>query len=165
MPIEERIRRLEDNYMERKPCFKYDISIKGPNRDREKQISKSIAGFLNTNGGILFIGIDNEGNVLGLRNDYSVVKNNNADGFQLELRNSIESFLKKKIVNELLEVKFPSVKSEEICEITIRPSSEPIVLNDNGIEEFYVREGNSTKPYKLTQAIEYCKKRFQSYDF
>jgi predicted HTH transcriptional regulator len=165
MPIEERIRRLEDNYMERKPCFKYDISIKGPNRDREKQIFKSIAGFLNTNGGILFIGIDNEGNVLGLRNDYSVVKNNNADGFQLELRNSIESFLKKKIVNELLEVKFPSVKSEEICEITIRPSSEPIVLNDNGIEEFYVREGNSTKPYRLTQAIEYCKKRFQSYDF
>jgi hypothetical protein len=91
MPIEERIRRLEDNYMERKPCFKYDISIKGSNRDREKQISKSIAGFLNTNGGILFIGIDNDGNVLGLRNDYSIVKNNNADGFELELRNSVDT--------------------------------------------------------------------------
>jgi hypothetical protein len=64
-------------------------------------------------------------------------------------------------MSELIVVKFPSVEGEEICEISIKPSSEPIVLDDNGIQQFFVREGNSTKPYSLVQAIEYCIKHFQ----
>ena len=84
LPVAERIKKLEDKYMERKASFKYDISIIGPTKERERQISKSIAGFYNSDGGILFIGVDNDGVAVGLKNDYSLVKNY-ADGFQLEL--------------------------------------------------------------------------------
>jgi Putative DNA-binding domain len=162
LPVVDRIRQLEDENMERKPSFRYDTSTDGQNKHREKQISKSIAGFMNTVGGILFIGVDNNGNVIGLKNDYSFVKNNNADGFQLELRNSIEHFLKKRIVNKLIDVKFHQLNGEEICEIVVKASSEPIILYDTAKEEFYIREGNSTKPYTLTQATEYCLEHFTS---
>jgi hypothetical protein len=96
LPVADRINKLEDKYMERKASFKFDISISGPAKEREKQISKSIAGFSNTDGGILFIGVDNDGIAVGLKNDYSLVKDHNANGFQLELRNSIKHFPKKK---------------------------------------------------------------------
>lgn len=39
------------------------------------------AGFLNTDGGTLLIGVDNSGNALGLDHDYQRVKPPNADGF------------------------------------------------------------------------------------
>lgn len=52
LPVAERIKKLEDKYMERKASFKYDISIIGPTKERERQISKSIAGFYNSDGGI-----------------------------------------------------------------------------------------------------------------
>jgi hypothetical protein len=151
----DRIRKLEDKHMERKSSFRYDPSTARARKDREKQVSKSIAGFMNAEGGILYIGVDNKGNVVGLKNDYSLVKDKNADGFQLELRNSINHFLKKKMISGLIDIKFHPLNGEEICEIVVKASPEPIILYDNTKEEFYVREGNSTKPYSLTQAIEY----------
>ena len=109
LPVAERIKKLEDKYMERKASFKYDISIIGPTKERERQISKSIAGFYNSDGGILFIGVDNDGVAVGLKNDYSLVKNY-ADGFQLELRNSIKHFLKNNIINDLIDIQFHKCK-------------------------------------------------------
>jgi len=159
LPVAERINKLEDKYMERKASFKYDIFISAPTKEREKQISKSIAGFSNTDGGILFIGVDNDGIAVGLKNDYSLVKNN-ADGFQLELRDSIKHFLKNNIINDLIDIRFHKCNAEEICEIIVYPSPVPIILSHDRKEEFYIREGNSTKPYTLTDAIEYCIQHF-----
>jgi predicted HTH transcriptional regulator len=159
LPVAERINKLEDKYMERKASFKYDIYSNGPTKEREKQISKSIAGFSNTDGGILFIGVDNDGTAIGLKNDYSLVKNN-ADGFQLELRDSIKHFLKNNIINDLIDIRFHKCNAEEICEIIVYPSPVPIIMSFDGKEEFYIREGNSTKPYSLADAIEYCIQHF-----
>jgi predicted HTH transcriptional regulator len=119
LSVIDRIRKLEDKRMERKSSFRYDHSIVGASKDQEKQISKALAGFMNAEGGILYIGVDNKGNVLGLKNDYSLVKDKNADGFQLELRNSINHFLKKKMISGLIDIKFHPLNGEEICEISI----------------------------------------------
>jgi Schlafen, AlbA_2 len=159
-PIDSRVRDLENWQMERKASFKYDISIGKSSQELEKRICKTIAGFLNTKGGILFIGVDDVGNVVGLKQDYAQVKGNNSDGFELELRNSIRKYLRENNANELLDIKFHSLLSEDIAEIVVFPSSKPIFLHDKGIEEFYVRIGNSTTPYYLSKAIEYCGKRF-----
>jgi len=44
-------------------------------------VVKTIAGFLNTDGGTLLIGVDNAGAVLGLGHDYNRVQPKNGDGF------------------------------------------------------------------------------------
>lgn len=67
LPVLEKIAKLEDKCMERKVSFKYDPSVAGPNKEREKEISKAIAGFCNTDGGILFIGVDTDGSAVGLK--------------------------------------------------------------------------------------------------
>jgi predicted HTH transcriptional regulator len=160
LPVKERIRKLEDNYTERKASFKFDPSIIGSNIEREKAVSKAIAGFSNTDGGILFIGVDNNGVVVGLRNDYSLVKDHNADGFQLELRNSIKHLLKNNIINDIIDIRIHKIDAEEICETIVYPSPVPIILTHDGKEEIYIREGNSTKPYSLNLATEYCIRHF-----
>jgi hypothetical protein len=159
-PVETRIRELENWQMERKASFKYDASIGKANEVCEKETCKALAGFLNSKGGILFIGVDNEGNVVGLKNDYAIVKDNKADRLQSEIRNSILKYLKENNANELLDIKFHSLYKQDVMEIIVFPSSKPIFLYDNDSEEFYVRVGNSTVPYSLREAVEYCRKRF-----
>lgn len=159
LPVVDRIPKLEDKYMERKASFKFNPN-KGPDIEREKAVSKAIAGFSNTDGGILFIGVDNRGAVVGLKNDYRLVKDHNADGFQLELRSSVKSFLKNNVINDIINIQIHKINSEEICEIIVHPSPIPIILVYDGKEEFYVREGNSTKPYSIDLAIEYCLRHF-----
>jgi predicted HTH transcriptional regulator len=161
-PIERRIKEREKDLMERKSSFKYDRVMQGPNKKVEKETSIAIFGFMNGHGGILFIGVDPAGKTVGLSKDYSLVQNNNSDGFERELRNSVEKYLKDKLADVLVEVKFHPSDGEEICEVVVKPSSRPVVLYDGDIQEFYVRVGNSTKLYSASATIEYCRMRFKS---
>jgi type I restriction enzyme, R subunit len=47
----------------------------------EDAVLKTIAGFLNTDGGTLLIGVDDSGAVLGLDHDYGRVQPKNGDGY------------------------------------------------------------------------------------
>ena len=56
-------------------------------------IAKAVAGFLNTEGGALLIGVDDSGTVLGLVNDFSTVRGSDADRFELWLRDFLATTL------------------------------------------------------------------------
>lgn len=161
-PLPDRIRKLEDQFMERKASFMYDKSINNRSQDLEKRISKAVAGLLNSEGGFLFIGVDDKGNVVGLSNDYQYVKRKNSDGFELELRNSINKYLRMMMVGDL-EIIFHNLHNNEICEVVVKPSSIPVILYDKG-QEFYVRIGNSTNLLDLKTSLDYCQKHFWTYN-
>lgn len=59
---------------------------------------------MNAEGGTLFIGVDDEGNALGLQNDYETLKKEkqNSDEFEIELRQAVEKYTKNKIANEYI---------------------------------------------------------------
>lgn len=98
------------------------MQLKKPNRKAlEKAISKTIAAFMNSEGWILFIGIDDQGNVLGLENDYQLLNKRNFDGFEQEIRQSIDKYLKKIIANEYIEIRIHNQNEKEFCEINIAP--------------------------------------------
>jgi len=161
-PLETRIKEREDGRMEMKSSFRYDMTIQGPNKKLEKESSIAISGFMNGQGGILTIGVDPTGKPVGISKDYYWVQNKNADGFERELRNSIEKYLKKKIADVLVNVRFDLIGGQPVCEVIVRPSRKPIVLYDGDMEEFYVRIGNSTKLYRASAMIEYCQGRFKT---
>jgi predicted HTH transcriptional regulator len=58
----------------------------------EKVIAKTIAAFMNSAGGTLFIGVDDEGYPVGLQNDYGTLKKQASDGFEIEVRQSIDKY-------------------------------------------------------------------------
>lgn len=161
--VETLIKDRENSSIERKSSFRFDTKLDRPNpKLLEKIIAKTVQAFMNGEGGILFIGVDDEGNVLGLEKDYQTLKKKNSDGFEIELRQSLEKNLNDKIVNELVEVNFHNIDKHEICEITVKKSPKPIILTDEGKQEFYVRIGNSSKPYSFNEFYEYCNRRFKN---
>ena len=60
--------------MEIKSSFRYDIARRGSNKKLEKEASIAISGFMNGHGGILIVGVDPTGKVVGLSKDYSLVQ-------------------------------------------------------------------------------------------
>ena len=106
-PIAERIKERENYNIELKSSFRYDTKSKQSNpKVLEKIIAKTIAAFMNSEGGTLFIGVDDQGNVLGLDDDYRTLKKQDSDGFEIELRQSIEKYTKNKVANESFKLMF-----------------------------------------------------------
>ncbi len=162
--VADRLKERESLNVELKSSFRYDIRLKQSNpKVLEKIIAKTIAAFMNTEGGTLFIGVDDEGNILGLQNDYETLKKQNSDGFEIELRQAVEKYTRNKIANENFKLKFHSIDEKEISEVIISPAPKPVIIYDEGgkQQEFYVRVGNSSRPYSWDEFYEYSKRRFK----
>ena len=168
VPIEQRIANREDAKVERKSSFRFDVKRfkatgdRAPSKAVEKEISKTVAAFMNAEGGELFIGVDDEGNVLGLSDDFSLMQKKNSDSFQIELNQSLGKYLQDNIVWELVDSKFELAKGKEICSVLVSPSPRPVFLHDEGKQECYVRVGNMSRPYTTVEFMDYCRRRFDS---
>lgn len=149
------IMRGESDSVEFKSSLRYDFRQTCTNKELEKIIAKTIAGFLNSNGGTLFIGVDDDGNILGLNNDYLSFSKKNSDGFLLALVNTINRYLGTTI-HKFIKTKIIQHEGKELCVIQIEKSSQPVYLTQkNGHEEFYIRASASTQPLGMKDAYEY----------
>ena len=148
----------EGEKVEFKSSLKYDYRTKQANRDLKHEVVKTIAGFLNYKGGYLFIGVDDDGDILGLDNDYSLIsKKNNKDRFQLSIDNLIRNNFDIEI-NEYVGRSYPKLKHKEICLIKVSRSENAIFLK-NG--EFYMRTGGATHKLTPKEAHKYIKNHFK----
>lgn len=72
----------ESERVEFKSSARWDYVNNRPNRAIEEAVVRTIAGFLNHRGGSLLIGIDDGGEVVGLKADYHTLRDKNRDGFE-----------------------------------------------------------------------------------
>src|SRR5207249_11982225 len=79
--VAEIIENDEDFAVEFKSTARWDLRENRPNKAMEDAVVKTIAGFLNTDGGTLLIGVGPDRQVVGLEPDYQRVKPPNGDGF------------------------------------------------------------------------------------
>ncbi|PLX13287.1 MAG: hypothetical protein C0598_03960 [Marinilabiliales bacterium] len=157
----------ETNYVEFKSSLRYDYREKKENKVLENVILKSISAFANGKGGTLFIGIDDDLNIIGLQNDFNTLKKQNADYFELHLNRLITNQFGIPFVNECLLVYFEEFEDKTICIIQISPANTPtyLKLKEKGgapIEKFYVRSGNSSQQISSLKEInDYIDIRFK----
>ncbi len=137
----------ESTNLEFKSSLRWDVRENRKNEDLEIACLKTIAAFLNTHGGTLTIGVEDNQNVLGLENDYQTLKKTNKDGFQLHLYNIIKSRIGVEFF-ELLSVRFSTVSKKEVCMVVVHPSAVPAFVDK---EKLYYRTGNSTDFAKTNQ--------------
>lgn len=135
----------------------------GQRDDRvEMAIAKTLAGFLNTRGGTLLVGVDDSGSVLGLDPDLGQMKSPDLDRYELWLHDFLTRVLSAPAVS-LLQVTFPEVGGKAICRIGVGQSSRPVFVRQTKGEEilFFVRLGNSTRQLSVEDAIEYAADHFR----
>ena len=163
--ILEMIENGENNGVEFKTTLRYDMNTLVINKKLEEVILKTIAAFSNADGGTLIMGVEDNGNVVGLGNDYNTLKGGTKDEFENHLRNLIRKEYGTDFDKICIEINFPRIEDEEICIVEISPFSKPlytVVSNNSGVKtkKFYVRSGNSSPELDISEVSEYINKRF-----
>jgi len=152
----------EGSKVEFKTAMRYDLKEKKRNKEMDKVIAKTLCGFMNTEGGILIIGVDDDGNAMGLDVDIFTLDKKNEDGFELAFNDIVKSYLELPD-RRYIGLKFWDYRGKRICVIQIEGSREPVFcLLDQG-HEFYVRVGNSTRRLDAKETVEYVRAHFKEH--
>ncbi|MFH0820431.1 MAG: DUF262 domain-containing protein [Candidatus Peregrinibacteria bacterium] len=154
--LREIILSLENEILEKKSTLRFDLREGNINKKLEYVIAKTISAFLNSEGGTLIIGVDDNGNILGLEKDIQTLEKQNLDGFSLHLRQVVKKYLGENYEN-YLKISFPKIENKEICVIKISKSGKPVFVNIEGDKEFFVRNGGSSIPKNRQEQSEYEK--------
>jgi predicted HTH transcriptional regulator len=158
----------ESAQLEFKSTARWDLRENKKSKVMEEVILKTVAAFLNSDGGTLLIGVDDSGTVLGLQPDYQTLKKDkqNRDGYELWLMGLLLNGLGKPMA-PYIGISFGTIDGQDICKVTIQPGPEPtyITLKDpksgQATESFCIRTGNQTqKLEKLSDLAKYLANRW-----
>jgi hypothetical protein len=148
----------ENAHTEFKSTLRVNLHTNNPDVKMEHSCLKTIAGFMNTSGGTLLIGIADNKDILGLDTDFNSFGNKTdlLDEFQKHFDNLIEKYLGNSAYS-LLDLYFPEIDEEIICRVDIKfKKNGPMYLrNKGGTEEFFIRRAASTKALKTSEIIGY----------
>ncbi len=162
MDIEELIEEWETEKIEFKSSIRWDLIRNEINKELEIKVMKETCAFLNTNWGILLIGIDDNSNILGLENDYKTLwKKQNKDWFVLKFTELINNFLWKEF-HQFISVSIKNIDDKDIAVIKISLSDRPCFVNNNNKEEFYIRAGTSAEPMSISEANKYIQSHWKN---
>ncbi|MBI2674411.1 MAG: ATP-binding protein [Candidatus Yanofskybacteria bacterium] len=152
--VEEVIKSGEHEKLEFKASLRWDVKRGTVNKELEKAVMKTIAAFLNSDGGHLLIGVDDGGETVGLENDIVTLVKQDADGFENHFNNLFNNMIGAEF-RRFVKLKFDSVGDKIVCLASIEPSYKPVYLKTGDGENFYIRTGNATTPLKMSEVATY----------
>lgn len=140
----------EGSKIEFKSTLRLNLHTKKPDKRMENSCLKTIAGFLNSSGGLLFIGIDDEGLALGLDHDAFP----NEDKYLLHLNTLIGNHLGGEVA-QFIRTTVRSIGEERAAVVECLKSPNPVFFRRDNDEYFYVRAGPSTKHLSPSEVLAY----------
>jgi hypothetical protein len=153
--LEKLIEKGESNKIEFKSTLRWNIYAERMDKNIEHSVLKTIAAFLNTDGGSLIIGIDDEKKALGLEMD----KFENHDAMLLHLMNIVKDRIGAKFTR-FFDINIEKYKGKEVLYLDCRPGLVPAYVKHNNQEKFYIRTGPSTTELSVSEIHEYIQQRF-----
>ncbi len=138
-----KIEKHESKDFEMKASFKYDLQLSErlgeptANEIIRRKIIEEAASFMNTEGGIICIGVDNNKNILGLEHEYKLQSDYDPkkdpslfqDKLRLEIKSTLNKYLDDQIIYGLFQIEIvPMGNGKDICCIILKKSPEPIFV-------------------------------------
>lgn len=123
----------------------------------EFAIVRTVAGFANTAGGTLVIGIDDDGQTVGLEYDYATLRKQDRDGFELWLTDLLQASLGKLAVMHVT-LGFEARDGRDIARLDVARSDKLVFANPGKgprTDDVFVRFGNSTRKLTTAEVLEY----------
>ena len=123
----------------------------------EWSVVKTLAAFLNSAGGTLLVGVDDAGSIVGIEEDFPLLRKQDADGWQLWLTDAVTSALGKPAAAEL-EVTISAMEGGTVARIDVRKSPRPVFGTPPKGQQhptFLVRINNSTQELHGQDAQDY----------
>ncbi|NOX47913.1 MAG: cyclic nucleotide-binding domain-containing protein [Chlorobi bacterium] len=145
----------ENDYVEFKSTLRYNLYTKKFDKEIEHATLKTVAAFLNSAGGTLLIGVDDDKNVLGLDID----KFPDDDKTMLHFTKLVEDRIGMQYAGYLNSC-VEGINGGKVLRIDVKPSKTPAYLTHGNNEKLYVRSGPSTSQMKVSEIYDYIQSRF-----
>lgn len=151
----------ENKYVEFKSSLRWDVKQEQVNKGLEHEVAKTLAAFLNTDGGTLFIGANDKGEILGLETtDYKSIggREDKWDAWQLQFDNMVKAYLGD-AVQSMIERPIPvELDGATVVAITVSGRfHQPVMLRNGDQEEFWIRRSASSTKLTPKQLLDYVK--------
>jgi hypothetical protein len=144
----------ENRAVEFKSTMRMNLHSRKPGKEIELAWMKGVAGFLNTDGGVLLLGVTDDGEITGLERDVF----ENEDKCRLHFKNLISKHLgadHSKYVRFLIV----PMDGKTVGVVRCARSEDPVFLKDGNKEHFYIRNGPASDELPVSQALNYIKHR------
>ncbi|MEW6230416.1 MAG: ATP-binding protein, partial [Bacillota bacterium] len=161
---EELIKRGESKTLEFKSTLRWNLK---ENRQDDRNVThavlKTIAAFLNTEGGDLLIGVADDGSIVGIERDGF----ENEDRFMLHLAQAVRNALGDR-ASTCIDPRIQIVQGKMVCLVSCQRSPEPVFLKLKRMEaspegDFYVRSGPGSVRLSPESTTEYIRTRFRGW--
>ena len=158
-PVTELVLLGESVTLEFKSTLQWDVIQNRLNKDLRFSVLKTIAAFLNTAGGTLVIGVDDDGHILGLEKDLQVLRGSR-DRFEQMLMNLVYDRIGAEFA-PFIKVRFEQTDGKTVCVVDVDRAPEPAFMDGPRDKEFYVRLGNTTRALDTEETIRYVQMNWQ----
>ena len=140
----------ENDQLEFKSTLRWNLYSGKVDKKMENQCLKTVAAYLNSEGGLLLVGVDDDGNPLGLEKDLF----SNEDRILLHWNSLVKTHLGPQFAH-LIRSALQDVDDKRVLVIQTLRSDTPVFFRRDNDEVFYVRLGNSTHQLKTSEVISY----------
>jgi hypothetical protein len=144
----------EGRTIEFKSTMRLNLHTQKPGKEIELAWLKALVAFMNTDGGILLLGVSDEGVVMGLE----------ADGFasedkcRLHFKNLVNQHIGAEF-SKYLRLHLASLEGQQVGVVVCRRASEPAYLKTPKSEEYYIRSGPSSDALPVSKVVAYIRTR------
>jgi len=155
LDVEELVALGESKWTEWKSTLRWVISREMDDRKVSLAIVKTIAAFLNSEGGTLLVGVSDNGEILGTELDHF----ENDDKYLVYFANLLNERLGPQYI-DLIDWGLREVQGKKVLRVDCQPSKSPVFIEDGSNEEFYIRNGPAKALLTVRKAMEYIKVHF-----
>ena len=150
------IRQGESKQIEFKESFSLDIRKDVSEKYIELSSLKTIAAFLNSDGGFLIVGVNDNGSIVGLDREIDKFHNGSKDKFLLHFKNNLKSRFGEEFY-PYIDQKLLVAGGLPVLMVECKKSASGCFLNG---KDFYVRTNPSTDKLEGARLIAYIKNNF-----
>ncbi len=146
----------EGNQVEFKSSLRWNKMIGKTDKAIEHAVLKTVAAYLNTDGGVLIVGVNDEGESIGLTED----RFSNDDKMLLHF----STLVRKRISDQhmsYVDAQPDLVNGNKVLRIDVEPANVPAYLKYSNEEEFYIRTGPASIQLPVSQIFDYISNRFK----
>lgn len=144
----------ESSTLEFKSTMRNNLKTGKHGKEMEIAWLKSVSAFMNSDGGIILIGVSDDGRIIGNEADGFI----NEDKCGLHFKNLINSHIGKDFARDI-HLKFCKFEENSILVIECERVRRPVFLTIGKTEDFYIRSGPSSIKLSMSQMITYLSER------
>ena len=152
--IESLISSGESDRMEFKSTLRWNLKTDAADKRIEKAWLKSVVAFLNTNGGLLLVGVEDDGAILGIDADQFA----NEDKYLLHVNNRIKQHIGLEYAG-FIRFQLVPVEHKNVLIVECQPSPSPVFLKIGNDEDFYIRIGPGSRKLTTSEVLSYVTNR------